>query len=189
MYYISNTATYRELAKMDYMANHVDMAEMADPIIMPLLSPVGLEIVCDGAQHSRTEKTKNIANLPLVQKYLNVCVNSSDTHVSATNCSICSKCLRTMMALDSLGILDKFDKLFDLSKWKKQSFRYKCEQIVLYDKNVFAQDNVDFARLNGKHLPNRIVAHLAVVCYKIFSLPKRVLGKIKRIINGKQTNH
>lgn len=189
IYYISNDVTYKELAQMNFYSRHMSMSVMSDPIIMPLLSPVGLEIVCDGAQHSRTEKTKNIANLPLVQKYLNVCVNSSDTHVSATNCSICSKCLRTMMALDSLGILDKFDTVFDLSKWKKLSFKYKCEQIVLYDKNVFAQDNVDFARANGKHLPNRMIAYLVVICYKILSLPKRVLGRIKRMINGNKTNH
>lgn len=174
---------------MNFYSRHMSMSVMSDPIIMPLLSPAGLEIICDGAQHSRTEKTKNIAELPLVQKYLNVCVNSSDSHVSATNCSICSKCLRTMMALDSLCILDKFNRVFDLSKWKKFSFKYKCEQIVLYDKNVFAQDNVDFARRNGKYLPNRLIAHIVVEYYKILSLPRRVLGRIKRMIHGNKTNH
>lgn len=66
-YYISNTVTYRELSKLDFTNHHVDMAETTDPIIMPLLSPDGLDILCDGAQHTRTEKTANIANLPLAQ--------------------------------------------------------------------------------------------------------------------------
>ena len=97
--------TYRELAKLDFTTHHVDMAEISDPIIMPLLSPNGLDILCDGAQYSRTEKTARIVDLALAQKYLNVCVNSSNKQVEAKNCSRCSKCLRTMMALESAGAL------------------------------------------------------------------------------------
>lgn len=184
IYYISNAVTYRELSYMDFISHHVDMAEMSDPIIMPLLSPSGLEILCDGAQYSRTDKTENIANLPLAQKHLNVCVNSSDEHVEATNCSSCPKCLRTMMALDSADALEKFSAVFDLKKWKKMAFRYKCEQVYLYYKNSFAQDNVDFARSKGKHLPNRLIACIVVFIYKLYALPRRILRKLKRITNG-----
>lgn len=184
IYYISNAVTYRELSYMDFTSHYVDMAEMSDPIIMPLLSPKGLEILCDGAQHTRTEKTENIIDLPLAQKHLNVCVNSSDEHIEATNCSICSKCLRTLMALESADALEKFSTVFDLKKWRKISFRYKCEQVYLYNKNSFAQDNVDFARSKGKHLPNILVASVVVLIYKLYALPRRILRKLKRIING-----
>lgn len=183
-YYISNSSTYRDLSKYDFTSFHVDMAEMSDPIIMPLLSPDGLDIICDGAQYSRTEKTERIMNLPLAQKHLNVCVNSSDEHVDATNCSFCPKCLRTMMALDSAGGLEKFDKVFDLAKWEKKSYIYKCEQLYRYNKNVFAKDNVDFARSKGKKLPNRIIAFVVVLCYWFVLLLKRILHKLNRITNG-----
>lgn len=136
-YYISNTVTYRELAKLDFTAHHVDMAEISDPIIMPLLSPDGLDILCDGAQHTRTEKTANIASLPLAQKHLNVCVNSSDDHVEATNCSRCAKCQRTLMALESANALQEFSGVFDISVWKKEAFRYKCHQVFKYDTDSF----------------------------------------------------
>lgn len=183
-YYISNSATYRELFKLNFTTHHVDMAEMADPIIMPLLSTNGLEILCDGAQYARTEKTENIANNPLVQKFLNVCVNSSDEHAKATNCGYCSKCLRTMMALDSINTLQKFSKVFDLSQWKKHSFRYKCEQVFKYKYDSFAQDNVDFARKHGKYLPNKLTATIVVCCLRIKSLPGRAICKLKRMTNG-----
>lgn len=181
-YYISNTVSYREFAKMNLTDHYVDMAEMTDPIIMPLLSPEGLDILCDGAQYTRTEKTINIVELPLAQKHLNVCVNSSEEHVEATNCSSCPKCLRTLMALDSAGALQKFEGVFDLSKWRKKAFGYKCEQVLKYKRDSFAQDNVDFARKCGKYVPDRITAMAFVYSIKIFTLPIRAFRKIRRML-------
>lgn len=178
-YYISNTITYRELSKMDFSKRHVDMAEMSDPIIMPLLSPEGLDILCDGAQYSRTEKTTNIVKLPLVDKYLNVCVNSSEEHTEATNCSYCSKCLRTLMALESANALERFCNVFDLSKWEKKSYMYKCELIYKYKKDLFAQDNVDYARAQGKKLPNKYIAYIIVYSRKILCRLKNI--KLKSV--------
>ena len=64
-YYISNAVTYLDYAINDYTKNKGGtLSEMSDPIIMPLLSPEGLDLVWDGAQHTRTEKTANIANNP-----------------------------------------------------------------------------------------------------------------------------
>ena len=87
-----NTYTYGEM--IDLARDRVFLEEFADPYIMPLLSPENLEIVCDGAQYKRSEKTQRIVNNKLAQTHLNVCVNSSNEHVSATNCGICTKCLR-----------------------------------------------------------------------------------------------
>lgn len=184
-YYISNAVTYNELAKNNYTyIKGGSLCEMSDPIIMPLLSPDGLDILCDGAQHTRTEKTANIANLPLAQKHLNVCVNSSDKHVEATNCGYCPKCLRTMMALDSADALEKFSGVFDLEQWKRHSFKYKCELVFRYKKDSFAQDNVDFARKQGKRLPGKLTATLVVCCMKLKALPDRVVRKLKMKANG-----
>lgn len=185
-YYISNTVTYRELSKLDFTNHHVDMAETTDPIIMPLLSPDGLDILCDEAQYTRTEKTVNIANLPLAQKYLNVCVNSSDEHIEATNCSRCPKCLRTIMALESAGMLDKFSSVFNLAEWEKRKFRYKCEQVFRYKKDSFAQDNVDFARSMGKRLPNKLTAYTVSIFFKFIGLSGHIVRKHKKITYGQK---
>lgn len=182
-YYISNAITYRDLAKWDLTIHHGSMAEISDPITMPLLSPNGLDILCDGAQHTRTEKTANIANLPLAQKHLNVCVNSSDEHVSATNCGCCPKCLRTLMALESVDALEKFSGVFDLAQWKKHSFRYKCEQVLMYKKDSFAQDNVDFAQKHGKRLPGKLTATFVLYWLKLKAIPGRGIHKLKRMIH------
>lgn len=183
-YYISNAVTYRELAKLDFTTHHVDMAEISDPIIMPLLSPNGLDILCDGAQYSRTEKTARIVDLALAQKYLNVCVNSSNKHVEAKNCSRCSKCLRTMMALESAGALQKFSGVFDLKQWKRRSFKYKCKQVFLYKSDSFAQDNVDFARKQGERLPDKLTAAVVVSCLRLIALPRNFFRKLKKKGHG-----
>lgn len=177
-YYISNAVSYKESAKMDFLSNHVDLAEIVDPMIMPLLSPEGMEIVCDGAQYERTEKTKNIADNETAQKFLNVCVNSSDSHKEATNCGYCSKCLRTMMALDSMNALGKFSAVFKVEDWEKQAFRYKCHQVYLYNNNGFAQDNVDFARKMGKPLPSRFEAICVIKYDWVKSIVKRIVRKL-----------
>ena len=178
-YYISNTCTYKEMAMMNMTDHHVDLAESADPIIMPLLSPEGLDILCDGAQYSRTIKTQYLSDYILAQKYLNVCVDTAETHVSATNCGHCSKCLRTMMALESAGSLEKFNHVFDLQKYKQIAFLYKCQQVCKYKTESFARDNIDFARSKGKKLPSKQVAFVVLTFYKFFSLPYRMLRRLK----------
>ena len=120
----------------------------------------------------------------MAQKHLNVCVNSEDDHIDATNCGYCSKCLRTLMALESANALQKFSGVFDLQQWKKHSFQYKCEQVFKYKENSFAQDNVDFARKQGKRLPNVLVATIVVRSLWLKALPGRVIRKIRRTING-----
>ena len=175
-YYISNTYTYGEM--IDLARDRVFLEEFADPYIMPLLSPENLEIVCDGAQYKRSEKTQRIVNNKLAQTHLNVCVNSSNEHVSATNCGICTKCLRTMMALDSIDQLDQFRTVFDIRQWKKHAWEYKCLQVYKYNTDGFARDNVDFANKHGKSLPFRPFAYLVVYVNWLVRLPFRVIRKI-----------
>ena len=177
-YYISNSTTYIDLAKYDFYHNRSDFATIADPIIMPLLSPDGMEVICDGAQHDRTAKVQNIANIPVVQQHLNVCIYSSDdSYVSSKNCGRCDKCLRTMMSLNSMAILDKFSDVFNPDDWKKFGFSYVCKQVYLYNKDEFAFDNVNFARKMGKKLPNKFIAFCVVKYDWLCHLPQRIIRK------------
>lgn len=178
-YYISNAYTYGEM--IDLAHDRVFLEEFSDPYIMPLLSPAGLEIVCDGAQYKRSEKIQRIVDNELAQTNLNVCVNSSDDHISATNCGFCTKCLRTMMTLDSINQLDKFGAVFDIKQWKKHAWEYKCLQVYKYNTDGFAHDNVDFARMHNKNLPFRPIAFIVVCSSWLIHFPFRVIRKIKRL--------
>lgn len=171
-YYISNAYTYGEM--IDLAHDRVFLEEFSDPYIMPLLSPNGVEIVCDGGQYRRTEKTERIKDYELAQIKLNVCVNSGTGSSEAVNCCICDKCKRTMMALDSIDSLEKFSAVFDVKKYREQEFEYKCWQIWAYHTNGFARDNVDFAREHGKKLPSKLVAYVYIYFIRCIGFAKRI---------------
>lgn len=173
-YYISNDYSYGEMIDLGkvYRSGHMDLADMSNPYIMPLLSPEGLEIVCDGMQYTRGDKIKKIADNPLVAKYLNVCVGKSTT--KAVNCGVCYKCLHTMLTFDIIGKLDNLGQVFDLSHYADNVNDVKCQQVLLYGKEPYATSNIDLARKYGYPMPSRLQAKLTL-------LPKRIIRKVKKI--------
>ena len=157
-FYISSGYAYKEMVSFAKW-NH-SLAGFSDPYIVQMLSPDGLDIIVDGAQYTRAEKTEHIVDYPPLKKYLSVCVNYEKNHVDSKNCSHCSKCMRTMVALEAMGKLEEFSDVFDLKQYKENAYRYKCQQVMLYDKNAFAHDNVDFAASKGKPFPSYKEAYL-----------------------------
>ena len=104
-----------------------------------------------------------------IKKYLNVCCrHSNDPNVDEKNCSECLKCNRTMVALDAMGKLEEYSKIFDLKKYKENKKKILFKLARNYDKDAFAKDNYDFCKQNGMKMPS----------LKLISFAK----KIKRII-------
>ena len=81
----------------------------------PLLSTSRTEILHDGADFSRVEKTRLVARSDAALRSLRVCWKGT-----GGNCSECGKCYRTMATLLLLGALDRcptFDRTrFDLER-------------------------------------------------------------------------
>lgn len=75
------------------------------PFTDPFLSTSRTNFHIDGIGYNRIDRLKYIAQFEVVQKHLRVC------YISKTdkNCCNCEKCYRTMLALELLGCLDKFD--------------------------------------------------------------------------------
>ncbi len=65
----------------------------SSPVIDHLLSSASLRIVHDGAEHSRSDKARLLAEWPFGADRIRVCWG--DAH-PGTNCLTCEKCLRTM---------------------------------------------------------------------------------------------
>jgi hypothetical protein len=72
----------------------------SSPRLDPLLSTEALEIVHDGADATRAQKTAAIGDWPPTFGRLRVCG-------SLPNCCRCEKCVRTMITLDLLGLLGR----------------------------------------------------------------------------------
>ena len=153
-YYYSSSNSYCESAIHHDQYHNFNLDEFGGAVILPLVQTENIEIIFDGGQYTRTEKTAHIADWDIVQKHLNVCFRT------AKNDSVCPKCLRTMMALDSINKLDAFSDVFNLNLYKKLRFYNLCDQIKLYKKDAFCKDNIDFARANGMKLPPKWFACL-----------------------------
>lgn len=182
-YFLSSSDSYSELMYTAFNPMTTDLAEMADVFLNPMLSTDKIEIITDGAQYSRTQKTEMIVKYPPVQEHLNVCVDHWNNHTTATNCGVCSKCLRTLIALESLGVLENFDKVFDIKKYKSIAYRHKCQLIQGYNKSIFNKDNVDYAKSHGIQMPTRLVAAVYLLPSTSKSYVKRAVKKVLRILH------
>lgn len=94
-----------------------DSAEY-DLLSLQCFSTSGLKIYSEGGAKTRLEKTKDLVDFKVAQKYLHVCT------AKPYNCGVCSKCRRTLVTLDLLDKLDNFDEVFDVIYYKKNRSEY-----------------------------------------------------------------
>ena len=170
-YYVSSAISYKNAKLFGSMHFNFSLGEFSESYLLPLLSTEHCALIPDGEQYTRCEKTQRIADYPAARQYLNVCVSAEQK--TAGNCSRCPKCLRTLLALESLGALEEFSAVFDMREYKKHAFRYKCQERLRYRANPFAKDNVDFARAHGNPIPNICTALIVCLPHMAFSLAKK----------------
>jgi hypothetical protein len=77
------------------------------PLIDPNYSSADLHIRHDGITLSRFDKIRLIAGWNVAVENIRVCNKSELYKPGVLNCGRCEKCVRTMLALTALGILDK----------------------------------------------------------------------------------
>lgn len=75
------------------------------PLLDPLWSLPGLQMLHDGCEFNRYEKVARIAQSDLALAHLRVCWDTGKG--SDSNCGRCEKCLRTMMSLHLNGALGR----------------------------------------------------------------------------------
>lgn len=73
-------------------------------LLDPLWSTELMEFEHDGGEATRFEKTVHISEHDLALRWLRVCFKNPD---GAYNCGRCVKCLRTMIALRTVGALER----------------------------------------------------------------------------------
>lgn len=119
VYYHSSSHVYSEF-KFDQHG-----ISAADPALLSNFSTETLQMyTCSGAV-TRAEKTRYISDEEIVQNYLMTCGTIvPNGHGGVKNCSKCSKCTITMIDLDVSGMLDKFNKVFDVEPFRKDPLYY-----------------------------------------------------------------
>lgn len=155
-YYISGSNHY--LQQNSSTEKHLD--DVTDEFIYSMLSPDGIDIILDGNQYFRSQKVEKLVNYEYAKKHLNVCVNGNINVQVDKNCSICHKCLRTLIILESLGKLNDFSHVFHLDKYSSVSYINKCWISLQDGKGAYATENAAFARKHGIRLPSKVIAWL-----------------------------
>lgn len=87
---------------------------------------------------NRIEKIEALAHDKIAQKYLDVCFRFN-------SCGECSKCKRTLVMLDILGVVDKYSEVFDTNKFKKDRNRIYAWLLQSKDGDPNTNEDVDFA--------------------------------------------
>jgi hypothetical protein len=124
-----------------------DMTE-ADPILLPALSTERIELCAVGTEYTRVEKTRLIADMPLAQRYLDVCIMEG----GESNCSRCEKCLRTILTLELLGKLEEFEDRFDLEEYRKRRIDF-LSLVLTEGEKPFHLEITEFIREHRLPIP------------------------------------
>ena len=162
-YYLPNGFTYNDVFEFGDVAAKILRRGAMDiglsheePFFVPLLNTEHMELVLDGAQFRRTEKTERLCSWDFTYKYLNVCQPGRQLIGDfSRNCSKCPKCAYTMYCLETLGKLDDFADVFNVQDYKNNKFSYLCQMIEDKDINDMFYDALTFAEERGVKVPSR----------------------------------
>lgn len=132
---ISSSSSYRDSLyyhNQMYSKGVLWQDEWCEGFMLPLCSPVGLDIVSDGAQYpSKNEKLEKVIRLPIVRKHLRACTGGFGTGEGEGDCGHCKKCTRMMLILDIMGELEKWEGHFPIAWYKRRRRTFQCDVVWL----------------------------------------------------------
>ncbi len=174
-YYVSSAYSYSQILTFGLRRSNNDFSEFSESYSVPLIRTERLELISDGCQYERSQKTEHIAGWDIAQRYLNVCVTpDSEGH----NCSKCHKCLTTLTALEAVGKLNNFAGIFSIETYRKHVFKHLCERVIGLS-SLFMVDNdpslSKFLVSHGMKLPSYLTAWL-------YLFPSRAKGLVKSLM-------
>ena len=168
---------------LDFNKTRIDEFDTAtyDILNMQCLSNDNVNLYCPGIEVTRIEKVKEISEYEVTYNWLNVCVREGE------NCCKCEKCIRTLLELDAIGQLKKYEKVFDLNIFSECRNKYLIFMLKnKRKKNIFY--NEIFNEYKQKNI--KIPAYIYLISYfpnkqdikdlikNIF--PKKIVDSIKR---------
>ena len=127
--YASIASTY-DFANLEPWGSH--------PLLDPLYSTTYLKVRHENAALSRLEKTQLVGEWDVALKHLRVCNEKESYSQGNYNCGQCEKCVRTMTAFLSLGLLDQITtfKEKDVSQEKLVETCYLSDA---YEENCYRE--------------------------------------------------
>lgn len=175
---------YYYASTYDYTATGISEREIpqCEPFLLPLLSTKSMDVIASGSEYTRVEKTLKVAEIEDSHDLLDICVKANQAEkVDAINCSTCWKCMRTLLRLEIAGLLDKYDRMFDLELYRSHRIRFIAT--LIKENKPLTNEILSFARQQNFSLPfsSRVLAHTGL--YKLLPYYERAIRLGNRISN------
>ena len=197
---ISGVLSLQKLFKLYLIAssNTVDKIKLDqwyqssyESLVAYFLSTPNNHIIIANSDINKVEKLKQISGNKLVQNNIYVCASDILNEKSKIklekgfkpNCSECFKCLNTMVVLDILGCLEKYDNSFDLQKYRDRKTSYFRHLIRNANKDRMLKETYDLIAERNYKVPKEVLAQLRMKRLKdrLFLLKRKAL----RFVNFK----
>ena len=162
-----------------------------ESVFVPQLSTENMEVVLSQPVMNRVEKTAYISRYPITYRYLDVCWSGQMAYGVAqysnyydekekTNCGRCDKCLRTMLTLDFVGQLDKYEGQFDMDYYRTHKEWYIAKVLVNKKGNQF-YDELSVLLTQKGYVPSRRVRKIMFKLKYPISIEK-IRRKVRKTI-------
>lgn len=135
-----------------YNLDHFGLNTIKDPAeyekwLIPLLETENLKLYSANMAMTRIEKTKYISAFPETYDSLHVCWDN------AKNCGVCRKCLRTLVTLDILGLLDTYKNSFDVEAYRKNRRKNINRVIAMRSADALYNEIYKYMKANNIQTP------------------------------------
>ena len=127
---VASIASTYDFANLEPWGSH--------PLLDPLYGTTNLQIRHENAALSRLEKTKLVGEWDVALKQLRVCNEKASYQEGNYNCGNCEKCVRTMTAFLSLGMLDRITT-FKEKNVTKEKLVNTCYLSDSYEVNCYRE--------------------------------------------------
>ena len=127
---VASIASTYDFANLEPWGSH--------PLLDPLYSTSNLHIRHENAALSRLEKTQLVGEWDEALKHLRVCNEKESYSQGNYNCGNCEKCVRTMTAFLSLGLLDRIST-FKEKNVSQEKLVETCYLSDSYEENCYRE--------------------------------------------------
>jgi hypothetical protein len=164
-YFYGSGYTVKEFSLMP----GVDAAQF-DLLTVKALATESFEVEVSGLYETRLIKTELVSTKSFTYDKLSVCViEGSNKYFEGAgeliNCSRCHKCIKTMVTLDVLGVLEQYSKCFDIQVYEENRSRYLSKLLYGalrgYDKH--AKEIIHRMKKMGYNVPPIVYWYTALI--------------------------
>lgn len=110
-----------------------------DPVTLPLLSTENLCFYRTNQDWNRIKKIRLLSNFPPSYDHLTICM------IHSKNCGTCEKCRPTLLAMDVLGVLERYANSFDIETYRREHRELWLKQLwEEYKRATFIREILEY---------------------------------------------